>query len=122
MTVHPQIAEVLRSLPAPPPGPIDPTVLRTVEEQGLPALEDRIPMLAVEDMVASTPTGEVPVRLTRRLEAESYGLLVYFHGGALLLGSLETHDQIARSLAKESGFRVISVGFRRAPEHAFPAG
>jgi acetyl esterase len=77
---------------------------------------------AVEDTVASTSAGDVPVRIYTPVEAESYGLLVYFHGGAFFLGSLETHDAIARSLAKESGLKVVSVGYRRAPEHAFPAG
>jgi acetyl esterase len=49
-------------------------------------------------------------------------VLVYFHGGAFFLGSLETHDHVARDLAKETGLRVVSVGYRRAPEAAFPAG
>ena len=47
---------------------------------------------------------------------------MYIHGGAFFLGSLETHDQVARALAKETGFRVVSVGYRLAPETAFPAG
>ncbi|MFE7431946.1 alpha/beta hydrolase [Streptomyces tendae] len=49
-------------------------------------------------------------------------MLVYFHGGAFFLGSLETHDHVARALAKETGLRVVSVGYRLAPEAAFPAG
>ena len=47
---------------------------------------------------------------------------MYFHGGAFFLGSLDTHDHVARSLAKETGYKVISVGYRLAPEAAFPAG
>ena len=49
-------------------------------------------------------------------------MLVYFHGGAFFLGSLETHDHVARNLAKETGHTVVSVDYRRAPEAAFPAG
>ena len=52
----------------------------------------------------------------------THGLLVYFHGGAFFLGSLDTHDHVARALAKETGHKVISVGYRLAPEAAFPAG
>ncbi len=62
------------------------------------------------------------MRIYTPAEAESYGVLVYFHGGAFFSGSLETHDHIARSLAKETGLEVVAVDFRLAPEHEFPAG
>ena len=62
------------------------------------------------------------MRIYTPVEADAYGLLVYFHGGAFFLGSLDTHDHVARSLAKETGHKVISVGYRLAPEAAFPAG
>ncbi|MCK8675743.1 alpha/beta hydrolase, partial [Rhodococcus sp. HM1] len=54
--------------------------------------------------------------------ADTHGILVYFHGGAFFLGSLDTHDHVARHLAKATGCTVVSVGYRRAPEAAFPAG
>ena len=76
---------------------------------------------AVEDATARRH-GEVPVRIYTPVDADSYGLLVYFHGGAYFLGSLDTHDHVARSLAKETGLKVVSVGYRRAPEAAYPAG
>ena len=47
--------------------------------------------------------------------------LVYFHGGGLVAGSLDTHDALCRSLAAASGCRIVSVGYRLAPEHPFPA-
>ena len=47
--------------------------------------------------------------------------LVYFHGGGLVAGSLDTHDPICRSFANASGCRVLSVDYRLAPEHRFPA-
>ena len=47
--------------------------------------------------------------------------LVYFHGGGLVAGSLDTHDALCRSLAVGSGCRIVSVGYRLAPEHPFPA-
>lgn len=122
MTLHPVIAEALASFPPPPEGPPDPALLRADEESHVPALADRLPLHAVEDVVARTSRGDVPVRLYSAAEAESYGVLVYLHGGAFFLGSLETHDHVARSLAAETGLRVVSVGYRRAPESAFPAG
>jgi acetyl esterase len=118
MTLHPQIAKVLATLPAPPPGPVDPAVLRAAEEAQVPPVDDRLPLHAVED----TSADGVPVRIYTPHDADAHGLLVYFHGGAFFLGSLETHDHLARSLAKETGLKVVSVGYRRAPDARYPAG
>ncbi|MEU8247872.1 alpha/beta hydrolase [Nonomuraea sp. NPDC048916] len=122
MPLHPDIAQVLASLPAPPPGPLNPEAMRAGEESQVPPVADRLPLHSVEDLTAQTAAGEVPVRVYTPVEADAYGVLVYFHGGAFFLGSLETHDHVARSLAKETGLKVVSVGYRLAPEHAFPAG
>ncbi|TQC47732.1 alpha/beta hydrolase [Rhodococcus sp. WS4] len=118
MPLHPQIAQLIATLPAPPEGPLDPVAMRAGEESQVAPVAERLPLHAVED----TTAGDVPVRIYTPVESDSYGLLVYFHGGAFFLGSLDTHDHVARSLAKETGLRVISVGYRRAPEAAFPAG
>ena len=48
-------------------------------------------------------------------------LLVYFHGGGFVVCDLDTHDNLCRLLARESGVRVLSVDYRLAPEHRFPA-
>lgn len=124
MTLHPEIAKLLETLPAPDHStPPDPEAMRAAEAEQAPPLEERQPQLhRVEDMVATTSVGDVPVRIYTPVEADSYGLLVYFHGGAFFSGSLDTHDHVARSLAKETGHKVVSVGYRLAPEAAFPAG
>jgi acetyl esterase len=122
MPLNPEIAKFLASLPATRPGPVDPAALRSAEEAHVPPPAERLPLHAVEDTTAQTWTGDVPVRIYTPAEAGEYGLIVYFHGGAFFLGSLDTHDHLARTLAKETGHKVISVGYRRAPEHAYPAG
>jgi acetyl esterase len=122
MTIHPEIAKILATLPAPDGAPLDPATMRAGEAVQVPPLEERQTLHAVEDATAVTPSGEVPVRIYTPLDADAYGLLVYFHGGAFFLGSLDTHDHVARSLAKETGHKVISVGYRLSPEAAFPAG
>ncbi|MFI9601207.1 alpha/beta hydrolase [Streptomyces sp. NPDC052043] len=122
MTLHPEIAEFIASLPAPPEGPLDPVAMRAADEAHVAPLAERLPLHAVDDVTAKTSVGEVPVRIYSPVESDSYGVLVYFHGGAFFLGSLETHDHVARSLAKETGLKVVSVGYRLAPEAAFPAG
>jgi acetyl esterase/lipase len=69
------------------------------------------------------PAGSVPVRLYAPIEAEKQTLpaLVFFHGGGWVAGDLDTHDGFCRRLCAASGWRVIAVDYRRAPEHPFPA-
>lgn len=122
MTIHPEIARILAALPAPDGSPLDPAAMRAGEAAHVAPLSDRLPLHAVQDLTAATKSGEVPVRIYTPAEQGSYGVLVYFHGGAFFLGSLDTHDHVARALAKETGYKVISVGYRLAPEAAFPAG
>ncbi|MFF1923425.1 alpha/beta hydrolase [Streptomyces sp. NPDC058221] len=122
MTLHPEIAKFVAGLPAPSEGPLDPVAMRAGDETHVTPFDNRLPLHAVQDVTARTASGEVPVRVYTPVEADSYGVLVYFHGGAFFLGSLETHDHIARSLAKETGLKVVSAGYRLAPEAAFPAG
>lgn len=122
MPIHPQIAEILSHIPPSDDTRPDPAAMRAGEAAQVPPLEDRLPLHAVEDVTAETPSGEVPVRIYTPVKADAYGLLVYVHGGAFFLGSLDTHDHVARALAQETGHKVISVGYRLAPEAAFPAG
>ena len=122
MSIHPQIAEILSHIPPSDDTRPDPATMRAAEQQRVPAVEDRLPLAAVEDATAATATGDVAIRIYTPTEAASYGVIVYFHGGAFYLGNLDTHDHVARSLAKETGHKVIAVDYRLAPEAAFPAG
>lgn len=63
----------------------------------------------------------VPVRLYRPNDRTDLGLLVYYHGGGWVLGGLESHDDVCRRLANAMGHAVLSVDYRLAPEHPFPA-
>lgn len=54
--------------------------------------------------------------------AEGSPLLVFYHGGGFVLGSIDSHDNTCRFLAKHAQVRVLSVDYRLAPEHPFPAG
>jgi acetyl esterase len=66
------------------------------------------------------PDGALPLR-TYRPDRGTLPALVYYHGGGWVRGNLDTHDELCRSLAAEAGCLVVSVGYRRAPEHPFPA-
>ncbi|BBH17146.1 alpha/beta hydrolase [Nocardioides baekrokdamisoli] len=54
-------------------------------------------------------------------ESGNGGLLVFFHGGGFVYGDVQSHDPACRFLAEESGVRILSVSYRLAPEHTFPA-
>jgi acetyl esterase len=78
--------------------------------------------LTVSDHRAPGPGGDVPVRLYVPAFAPTPGpLLVYYHGGGWVQGSIETHDATCRLLAHYAGVRVMSVDYRLAPEHPYPA-
>lgn len=76
----------------------------------------------VLDLDAPGPLGVIPLRLYRGLGAPAVApVLVYFHGGGWVMGDLETHDTLCRSLANEAGCVVVAVDYRMGPEHRFPA-
>ena len=106
---------------SPPLHQVDVHVLREAMESRFPDRE-REPVWKVEDRVAVGPHGDVPVRLYRPESKGTPPVLVYFHGGGWVLGSLETHDAICRALANAAGCVVVSVQYRLAPEHPFPRG
>lgn len=69
------------------------------------------------------PAGDILYRLYTpddAVDAPTPGL-VFFHGGGMVAGSLETHDLVCRALTQESGCRLIAIDYRLAPEHKFPA-
>ena len=70
-----------------------------------------------------TVADRIPARLYEPVGLpRGRGLLVYYHGGGWVIGSLDTHDNLCRLMALRAGVRVLSVGYRVAPEAPFPAG
>ncbi|HEV7735220.1 MAG TPA: alpha/beta hydrolase [Candidatus Binatia bacterium] len=74
----------------------------------------------VEDIRIPGPGGDIPARLYRPA-GDALPLLVYFHGGGWVIGSLESHDALCRTLANAAGCAVLSIDYRLAPEHRYPA-
>jgi acetyl esterase len=84
--------------------------------QGIPE-----PVAGVEDRMLPGPGGEIPARTYVPFGKEPFPVLVYFHGGGWVLGDIELSDGLCRTLANTTGCIVVSVGYRLAPEHPFPA-
>jgi len=75
----------------------------------------------IADRHAPGPAGDIPVRLYTPAGPAPFPALVYYHGGGWVLGGLDTHDGVCRELANSAGCLVVSVDYRLAPEHKFPA-
>jgi acetyl esterase len=118
MTLHRQTAELLAAMAALGlPRPEDSTPVEAREQRRAmlrPSPED---VAEVRDIDA----GGVPARLYRPAVIRSSGLLLWFHGGGWVLGDLDSHDDLCRALANRGGFTVLSVDYRLAPEHPYPA-
>lgn len=117
MALHPQTAALLLAM----------------EQLNTPAIETQEPTVARAGMEIMTAPSAVqlheirdldadgvPARLYRPNDRKDLGLLVYYHGGGWVCGSINTHDDVCRKLAQSMGHAVLSVDYRLAPEFAFP--
>ena len=117
MALHPQTA----------------ALLVVMEQFNAPALETQEPIVARAGMEMMTAPSTVELyeirevnadgvagRLYRPNDRKDLGLLVFYHGGGWVLGSMNTHDDVCRKLALAMGHAVLSVDYRLAPEFAFP--
>lgn len=122
MPVHPEIKKVLDSIPPYNPNHrVIPEEHRKMFDAPILPVEQRVQVYAVEEKTVSTPEADITVRIYTPEAGDSYPVLMYFHGGAFFSGNLESHDEVIRPICMESGYKVVSVGFRLAPEHPFPA-
>jgi acetyl esterase len=80
------------------------------------------PVRSSQDVVLPGPAGELPARVYRPDVDGAVPTIVFLHGGGFVIGDLDTHDDHCRLLCKEVGAVVLSVDYRLAPEHPFPAG
>ena len=83
---------------------------------------DPEPVHAIEDRTIEGPGGALDLRIYRPSDQTGLPVCVYLHGGGFVIGSLDTHDPLCRRLANRSGVIVVSVDYRLAPEHRYPAG
>src|SRR5439155_21969416 len=80
-----------------------------------------IRLLRVEDRAIPGPGAEIPLRIYTPPGAGPLPVLVWFHGGGWVTGDLDVSDSSCRVLSEWAGCVVVSVNYRHAPEHRFPA-
>jgi acetyl esterase len=115
------LVDELESGVAPPSSTLSVPTGRALLEELL-AIEDPEPVGSVTDLAIQGPDAEIPLRIYVPEGEGPFPLLVYFHGGGWVRGSLDAYDGLCRLLTNGAGCVVVSVGYRRAPEHPFPAG
>src|SRR5687767_6745848 len=128
MALHPQVAALLERAaksPLPPYYEVPAAVARRLyrDTRG-PLTPDPPPVESSILLMAPGKAGPVPVRAYRPKGAdkdEVLPALVYFHGGGWVIGDLDTHDTVCRTLANGARCAVFSVEYRKAPEAPFPA-
>jgi acetyl esterase len=84
--------------------------------------EDVVPVDFVEDTVVPGAEGDLAARVYRPVGAGPFPTVALFHGGGFVIGDLDTHDNMARTICRDVGAVVVSLDYRLAPEHPFPAG
>jgi acetyl esterase len=110
----------------PPYETVSPVEARELYLKGRVVTNPEPPELkSVAPLTIPSPAGPIPARLytpkTLRTAGGLSPCLVFFHGGGWVIGNLDSHDVVCRKLADEGQLIVISVGYRLAPEHKFPA-
>ena len=118
MPLHPQaqaVADFYAAMRTIPFEELTPTEARAMYAAG------QVPSVEVVHEIRDIQAGSIPCRLYRPSSKTDLGLLVFFHGGGWVIGDLNSHDGVCRSLANKSGHAVLSVDYRLAPEHKFPA-
>ncbi|MBO0710905.1 MAG: alpha/beta hydrolase [Acetobacteraceae bacterium] len=129
MPVDPEIQEILDAMAGLPPSHTLSVAENRLRMEQRPREGLRIPPLArVETVTIAGPGGPLAVRVytPHGVPGEQgvvpFPMLVFFHGSGFVVCSLDTHDILCRNLCAGSGAIVVSVDYRLAPEHKFPAG
>src|SRR5438046_659041 len=124
-SLHPQIQEVLNIMAEAGLRPIEamtPTEARDQMEATARARKaEPLPVARIEERMIPGPGGPIRLRLYWPRGAGTVPAIVYYHGGGHVIGSLDTHDFVARNLCAGAQALVASVDYRMGPEHKFPA-
>ncbi|WP_213774487.1 alpha/beta hydrolase [Bradyrhizobium sp. dw_78] len=129
VVLDPDAAEVYRAFQEagrPPYETVSPVEARELYLKGRAVTNPEPPELkSVEPLAIPAPHGSIPARVYTPLRLRQAGglapCLIYFHGGGWVIGNLDSHDVVCRRLADEGRLIMVSVDYRLAPEHKFPA-
>jgi len=120
-----RVIELIREIGRPPLHTLTPEEARKAYTGSRTVLQPEPPEVAeVEDLSCPGPGGSIRLRRYRGAGTDARAALpclLFLHGGGWVIGDLESHDQVCRTLANYAGCCVIAVDYRLSPEHKFPA-
>lgn len=123
MPLDPQLEAMFAGQPEWPPVrnfPVD-ALREAVRSSSTRLPPPPVTLASISDRAIPGPAGDIPVRIYAPEGSGPFPLIVYFHGGGFVVGDLDTQDMIARGLSGGAESIVVSVDYRLAPEHKFPA-
>ena len=124
MQIHPELAAMLEAFKDAPPMdfvnmPV-PEIRELMAQMPFPPAD--LPMHEVRELSMTGGAGQpMKARLYRPDDVPVAPVMVFFHGGGWCIGTLDSHDSLCRHLARLLSMNVVSVDYRLAPEHVFPA-
>ena len=124
MPLDPQLIAILEesaALNLPPYTDLSPEAARKQMLELAPPVDPTLSVNKTEDRRIPGPGGVIPIRLYYPESDPPFPVLVYFHGGGWVIGSIESHDALCHAISKTSDYLVVSVDYRLAPEHPYPA-
>lgn len=125
MPIDPDLAALLRRLEQSPKlHELEPPGSRAAYDALARMLREQAPQVVahVEDHTIDGPAGPIPARTYRPETGQGPApAVLYVHGGGWVVGGIESYDAVCRRLAADVGAVVVSIGYRLAPEHRFPA-
>jgi acetyl esterase len=124
MRLDPYVRRLIRALEAGAHAPVSGVAERRAAFRGLMGFSETGARVAgIENHVLPGPAGALPIRIYTPLSDAGGPLpgLVFFHGGGMVAGDLDTYDPLCRALCQETGCRLIAVDYRLAPEYPYPA-
>ncbi|MFD6063682.1 alpha/beta hydrolase [Rhodococcus wratislaviensis] len=113
---------LLRDVPSPPYSAYGIGTMRSVFDTVADAPRSAAPLHSVSDLAINGAGGPIPARCYRATAATGSSAIMYFHGGGFAMGTLDGVDELCRTISLATGFVVLSIDYRLAPEHLFPAG
>jgi len=127
--LHPQVVKALEAMARLNLKPIEamdpPEAREQMEKMAASRRAETLPIARTEDRTIPGPGGAIPVRIywpnVAGARETPLPAIVYYHGGGHVIGSLDSHDLIARNLCGGAEAIIVSIDYRMGPEHRFPA-
>lgn len=119
--IDPIIVKILEAVPIQLVSPDGPQASRDAYRAIATARPPWIEVANIEDRTIPGPACDIPVRIYSPAEGGVRPVFVLIHGGGWVIGDLDTHDAVARAAAVQADAVVVSVDYRLAPEHPYPA-